>query len=74
MRRAAILLSILALASPCTSHSHGAFFELLFQLPLKDEQFGTFTGASSFDGTLEILNDRGAVLLRTTDKFKGWER
>lgn len=39
-----------------------------------DQQFGTFTGTNSFDGTLEILNDKGAVLLKTTDKFKGWQR
>jgi hypothetical protein len=39
-----------------------------------DQQFGTFTGKSSFDGTLEILNDAGVVLLKTTDKFKGWQR
>lgn len=39
-----------------------------------DEQFGTFTGTNSFDGILEILNDKEAVLLKTTDKFKGWQR
>jgi len=39
-----------------------------------DERFGTFTGKESFDGTLEVLNDQGQVLLMTTDKFKGWQR
>jgi hypothetical protein len=39
-----------------------------------NKQFGTFTGSGSFDGTLEILNDEGITLLKTTDKFKGWER
>ena len=39
-----------------------------------DEQFGTFTGTSSFDGNLEILNADGVVLLKTTEKFKGWQR
>ncbi len=39
-----------------------------------DERFGTFTGKESFEGTLEILNDREDVLLKTTDKFKGWQR
>lgn len=39
-----------------------------------DKQFGTFTGTDSFDGTLQILNDAGEVLLKTTDKFKGWQR
>ncbi len=39
-----------------------------------DERFGTFTGKESFDGTLEVLNEQGQVLLKTTDKFKGWQR
>jgi hypothetical protein len=39
-----------------------------------DKQFGIFSGTSTFDGTLEILNDQSAVLLKTTEKFKGWER
>jgi hypothetical protein len=39
-----------------------------------DQQFGTFTGKESFDGTLEVLNDKGTVLLKTADKFKGWQR
>ena len=39
-----------------------------------DEQFGTFSGKSSFEGTLEILNDAGKVLYQTKDRFKGWER
>jgi hypothetical protein len=39
-----------------------------------NKQFGTFTGSGSFDGTLEILNGEGICLLKTTDKFKGWER
>lgn len=39
-----------------------------------DERFGTFTGKESFDGTLEVLNDQDHVLLKTTDKFKGWQR
>jgi hypothetical protein len=39
-----------------------------------DERFGTFTGKDSFDGILEVLNDRGQVLFKTTDKFKGWQR
>ena len=39
-----------------------------------DQRFGTFTGKESFDGTIEVLNDKGAVLLKTTDKFKGWQR
>ena len=38
------------------------------------KQFGWFTGTNSFDGTLEILNEEGAVLLKTTDKFRAWER
>ena len=44
-------------------------------LPVKyNKQFGIFSGTSSFDGNLEILNAEGAVLLKTTGKFKGWER
>lgn len=39
-----------------------------------DQRFGTFTGKESFEGMLEVLNDSGAVLLKTTDKFKGWQR
>jgi hypothetical protein len=39
-----------------------------------NKQFGTFTGSGSFDGTLEVLNGEGITLLKTTDKFKGWER
>lgn len=38
------------------------------------KQFGTFSGTGSFTGTLEILNAEGICLLKTTDKFKGWER
>jgi hypothetical protein len=36
--------------------------------------FGTFSGNSSFAGTLEVLNREGVVLLKTTERFKGWER
>lgn len=39
-----------------------------------DERFGTFTGKESFDGKLEVLNDREQILFETTDKFKGWQR
>ncbi|MBN4051458.1 hypothetical protein JYU16_01450 [bacterium AH-315-M05] len=39
-----------------------------------DNQFGTFTGTGSFEGNLEILNANGIVLLKTTEKFKGWQR
>lgn len=39
-----------------------------------DQQFGTFTGGESFEGTLEILNEQETVLLRTTGQFKGWQR
>jgi hypothetical protein len=39
-----------------------------------DQRFGTFTGKESFDGTLEVMNEKGAVLLQTTEKFKGWQR
>ncbi len=38
-----------------------------------DQRFGTFSGKESFNSTLEVLNDKGAVLLKTTDKFKGWQ-
>lgn len=38
-----------------------------------DRKFGTFSGTNSFDGILEVLNADGAVLLKTTAKFKGWE-
>jgi hypothetical protein len=39
-----------------------------------DKRFGIFTGKESFEGTLEVLNDQEHVLLKTTDKFKGWQR
>jgi len=39
-----------------------------------DKRFGTFTGKESFDGNLEVLNDKGVVLSKTTGKFKGWQR
>jgi hypothetical protein len=39
-----------------------------------NKQFGIFSGKGSFDGNLEILNGNGVVLLKTTGKFKGWER
>lgn len=39
-----------------------------------DQRFGTFTGKESFEGDLEVLNDREAVLLKTTGQFKGWQR
>jgi len=39
-----------------------------------DQRFGIFTGKESFDGKLEVLNDREQVLFETTDKFKGWQR
>ncbi len=39
-----------------------------------EQRFGTFTGKESFDGKLEVLNDREQVLFETTDKFKGWQR
>jgi hypothetical protein len=35
--------------------------------------FGAFSGKESFEGTVEMLNDRGATLLKTTGKFKGWQ-
>jgi hypothetical protein len=38
------------------------------------KQFGTFSGTGSFNGTLEVLNGEGSLLLKTTEKFKGWER
>ena len=38
-----------------------------------NRKFGTFSGTNSFDGILEVLNADGAVLLKTTAKFKGWE-
>lgn len=37
-------------------------------------QFGIFSGKGSFEGTLKVLNNEGVVLLKTTEKFKGWER
>jgi hypothetical protein len=43
-------------------------------LPKYDKEFGTFSGKSSFEGTLEVLNSTGKVLHKTKDKFKGWER
>lgn len=42
-------------------------------LPKYEKQFGTFSGKSSFEGTLEVLNEAGKVLYKTTDKFKGSE-
>lgn len=39
-----------------------------------DQRFGTFTGKESFEGTLEVLNENNEVLLKTTKKFKGWQR
>jgi hypothetical protein len=39
-----------------------------------DQRFGTFTGKESFEGTLEVLNENAEVLLKTTEKFKGWQR
>jgi hypothetical protein len=39
-----------------------------------NQRFGTFTGRESFDGTLDVLNEQGIVLLKTTDKFKGWQQ
>lgn len=39
-----------------------------------DQRFGTFTGKESFEGDLEVLNDQGAVLLKTKGPFKGWQR
>jgi len=39
-----------------------------------DQRFGTFTGGESFEGTLEILNEKETVLLKTTGQFKGWQR
>lgn len=38
-----------------------------------DQRFGTFTGKESFEGTLEVLNAKGQVLLTTTGQFKGWQ-
>lgn len=38
-----------------------------------DTRFGTFTGKESFEGTLEVLNDKGVVLLETKGQFKGWQ-
>jgi hypothetical protein len=44
-------------------------------LPRKyDERFGYFSGKETFDGTVEVLNETGTVLLKTVDKFTGWER
>ena len=39
-----------------------------------NKEFGTFSGTKSFDGIMELLNGDKAVLLKTTEKFKGWER
>ena len=39
-----------------------------------DDRFGIFTGKESFEGDLELLNDREQVLLKTKDMFKGWQR
>ena len=39
-----------------------------------DQRFGTFTGKESFEGDLEVLNDKGQVLLKTKGQFKGWQR
>jgi hypothetical protein len=60
-------------------HNDDALFFLIednavYLLGKYNEQFGTFSGKSSFEGTLEILNGTGNVLHKTTDKFKGWER
>ena len=38
------------------------------------QRFGWFSGKESFEGTLEVLNDGGTVLLKTADRFRGWER
>lgn len=39
-----------------------------------DQRFGTFTGEESFEGDLEVLNDKQTVLLKTKGRFKGWQR
>jgi hypothetical protein len=39
-----------------------------------DKQFGTFSGNTSFDGKLEILDARERLLFEATLPFKGWER
>lgn len=39
-----------------------------------DQRFGTFTGKESFEGTLEVLNEKEKVLLQTKGQFKGWQR
>jgi len=39
-----------------------------------DQRFGIFTGKESFKGIVEVLNDSGEVLLRTTGLFRGWQR
>ena len=60
-------------------HMHDILFFLIednaVYLPLKySKQFGTFSGKTSFNGNLEILNIENKVLLKTVKKFKGWER
>ncbi len=39
-----------------------------------DQRFGTFTGKESFEGNLEVLNDKEVILLKTKGQFKGWQR
>ena len=39
-----------------------------------DQRFGIFTGKESFSGSLEVLNCKGQILLKTKGKFKGWQR
>ncbi len=38
------------------------------------QNFGWYSGNESFEGALEVLNDRDTVLLTANDKFTGWER
>ena len=42
--------------------------------PEHRKRFGWASGKETFDGTLEILNDRNKVLLQTTEPFTAWER
>jgi hypothetical protein len=39
-----------------------------------DQRFGIFTGRESFKGIVEVLNDGGEVLLKSTGLFRGWQR
>jgi hypothetical protein len=39
-----------------------------------DQRFGIFSGKERFKGVVEVLNDSGEVLLKSTGLFSGWQR